>query len=96
MTRRQLVAVAALVTVVAIGAIAALTVPNLLAQSTGGVPQFVDEATSSGVLQKSYAIGFRLAMVIGAGLVVLSALLALVMVEGKPVPHLQHSSQTSP
>ncbi|HEY7024978.1 MAG TPA: CRTAC1 family protein [Candidatus Limnocylindrales bacterium] len=51
MTRRQLIAIAALVAVLAIGAVAALTVPRLLARSTGEVPHFVEEATAAGVAQ---------------------------------------------
>ena len=55
----------ALVAVVALAATAALTVPNLFAQSTGGVPHFVDEATSAGVVQ-SYTGDFE--YFVGGGL----------------------------
>ena len=51
MTRRQLIVVGALIAVVAIGGVAALTLPNLLAGQGGSVPHFVDEATAAGVVQ---------------------------------------------
>ena len=50
MTRARIAAVIALIAVVAIAALAALTVPHLLAQPVGGVPHFVDEAQSAGVV----------------------------------------------
>ena len=51
MTRRRLAVGVAAVAIVAVAAVAALTVPRLFAQPVGGVPHFVDEARSAGVVQ---------------------------------------------
>jgi hypothetical protein len=52
LTRRRLIVAGALIAIVAVGGVAALTVPNLFAQSDGGVPHFVDEAVSAGIVQQ--------------------------------------------
>lgn len=49
MTRRRLGATVALVALIGLGAIGALTVPRLLAQATGLPPRFVEEAQAAGV-----------------------------------------------
>ena len=51
MNNRRLAAAAIVGALVVISAIAVLLVRNLLAQSKGGVPHFVDEATAAGVAQ---------------------------------------------
>lgn len=51
MTLRRFVVAAALVAAIALGVVAVLTVPRLLAQSTDPIPHFVDEAVAAGVTQ---------------------------------------------
>ncbi len=51
MTRRPLFAAAVVVAVIALGAVAASTVPRLLSQSDGGPPHYVDEAVAAGITQ---------------------------------------------
>ncbi len=52
MTNRRLVAAGALTALIAVGVLAAVTVPRLLADAAGAPPHFVDEALAAGVVHE--------------------------------------------